>query len=226
MNQIQKIKIHESWKAVIGDALGSSSMQELRTYLAKEIGRGKIIYPHGQDIFAAFNECPWEIVKVVIIGQDPYHGEGQAHGLSFSVRPGVKPPPSLVNIFKELRNDLGLEIPDHGSLLSWAHQGVLLLNSVLSVEKGNAGSHRKKGWEQFTDYVVEKLNEEKQGLVFILWGRDAQAKGAKIDRNRHFVIEAAHPSPFSAHKFFGHKPFSRTNHYLKEQGQEVIHWQI
>ena len=186
-----------------------------------------MIYPPGPEIFAALDATPLPQVKVVILGQDPYHGPDQAHGLCFSVRPGVPPPPSLVNIFKELHADLGITAPNHGCLEAWTHQGVLLLNSVLTVERGLAASHARQGWEQFTDRIIEVINTQRTGVVFVLWGAYAQKKGAAIDRNRHLVLTAVHPSPLSAHRgFAGSKPFSKINAYLKQHGEEAIDWQL
>jgi len=200
-------------------------MLNLKKFLTSEYGSNKTIYPRGDEYFAAMNFTPFDKVKVVIVGQDPYHGPGQAHGLCFSVREGVRFPPSLQNIFKELRNDLGIEIPKTGSLESWAKQGVLLLNAVLTVEDGKAASHQGKGWEQFTDKVIATLNEERENLVFILWGAYAQKKAAFVDRKKHLVIEGVHPSPLSAHRgFFGAKPFSRVNEYLTSKGIEQVKW--
>ncbi len=196
-------------------------------FLDDEIKHGKVIYPSSEDIFSAFKYTPLDKVKVVIIGQDPYHGEGQAHGLSFSVRAGVKTPPSLVNIFKELYDDIGVQIPNHGYLKSWAEQGVLLLNNVLTVEASKAGSHQKKGWEKFTDKVIEILNEKREGIVFILWGSPAQKKASKVDDQKHFIIKSVHPSPLSSYRgFFGSKPFSKTNDWLKKMGKTEIDWMI
>ncbi len=220
------IKIEKSWKKVLADEFEKTYMKELKLFLKAELEKGKKIYPHGNEIFNAFNSTPFEKVKAIIIGQDPYHGAGQAHGLSFSVKKGVRVPPSLQNIYKELQSDLGIHPAPHGFLQSWAEQGVLMLNNVLTVEHSKAGSHRGKGWEQFTDKVIEKLNNDKKNLVFILWGRDAQKKATIVDRKKHCVIESAHPSPFSAHRFFGSKPFSKTNHYLKSLGLPPVEWQI
>jgi uracil-DNA glycosylase len=220
-----KIKIEPSWKARLEGEFSAPYMRELRAFLKTEIEAGKIIYPRSKDWFAAFDHTPFDRVKVVIIGQDPYHGPGQAHGLCFSVLPGVPPPPSLVNIYKELKSDLGIERPSHGYLMSWADQGVLLLNAVLTVRDGEAASHQKMGWERFTDRVVHLLNEERENVVFLLWGAYAQKKGAFIDRNRHFVIETPHPSPLSASRgFFGSRPFSKINNYLISKNLEPIDW--
>lgn len=202
-------------------------MDELRSFLLREQKAGKQIYPPQDDIFAALNLTPFDQVKVVILGQDPYHGEGQAHGLCFSVQAGVKPPPSLVNIFKELKDDVAVSAPDHGNLSSWARQGVLLLNNVLTVEDGKAGSHHLKGWEQFTDKIIELLNEKKENLVFILWGSPAQKKAQKVDAKKHFIIKSVHPSPLSSYRgFFGSKPFSQTNTFLSSKGIKPIDWKL
>jgi uracil-DNA glycosylase len=202
-------------------------MQELADFLISEEQLGKSIYPDNSDIFRALEACPFEKVKVVILGQDPYHGKGQAHGLCFSVQKGVKIPPSLVNIYKELQSDVGVTPPEHGHLIEWAQEGVLLLNNVLTVEDGKAGSHHGKGWEQFTDRIVEILNEKKENLVFILWGSPAQKKAAKVDSARHCLIKSVHPSPLSSYRgFFGSKPFSKTNDYLKSRGLAPINWKL
>lgn len=220
------IKLEQKWKQELLDQFEKDYMKELKKFLVQEISSGKTIYPHGSKIFEAFNLCPFDQTKVVIIGQDPYHGPGQAHGLCFSVLPEVKPPPSLKNIYKELEADIGFHPVSHGHLESWAKQGILLLNSVLTVEHKKAGSHQGKGWEKFTDHVVQVLNDKKQNLVFILWGRYAQEKGKMIDRQRHLVLESAHPSPFSATKFFGNRHFSKTNQYLESVGKSPISWQL
>lgn len=196
-------------------------------FLREEKAAGKTIYPPGGQMFAAFDAVPFEAVRVVILGQDPYHGPGQAHGLSFSVPPGVPVPPSLLNIYKEIQRDLGLPIPKHGCLASWAAQGVLLLNAVLSVEAGQAGSHAKRGWEGFTDAAIEALSREREGLVFMLWGSYAQKKGERIDRDRHCVMRAPHPSPLSAHRgFLGCGHFGKANRWLQAQGQAPIDWGV
>jgi uracil-DNA glycosylase len=202
-------------------------MKALSEFLRAEKRDGKTIYPAGPQIFAALNATPFDKVKVVILGQDPYHGPNQAHGLCFSVMPGVAPPPSLVNIFTEIERDLGLPRPQHGCLLPWARQGVLLLNAVLTVEHGLAGSHQGKGWEGFTDACVDALNRGREGLVFLLWGSYAQAKGKLIDRQRHLILKAPHPSPLSAHRgFIGCGHFSRANEYLRSRGQTPIDWRL
>ena len=220
------IRIEASWKARLAGHFAVPHMTMLRQFLLNEKAAGKRIYPPGGQIFNAFALTAFDNVKVVILGQDPYHGPGQAHGLSFSVARGVAPPPSLQNIYKELESDLGIAHPGHGNLESWARQGVLLLNACLTVEDGRAGSHQGKGWEPFTDAVIAALNREREHLVFILWGRKAQHKGAVIDRERHLVITSVHPSPLSAHNgFFGSRPFSRANDYLAAQGKSPIDWQ-
>jgi len=202
-------------------------MQQLRAFLLAEKQAGKRIYPSGKELFNAFNHTPLDKVKVVILGQDPYHGEGQAHGLCFSVRPGITVPPSLQNIYKEIQAELGLPIPAHGHLTAWADQGVLLLNSVLSVEAELAASHQGKGWEMFTDRVIEVINREREGVVFMLWGSYAQRKGAIIDARRHCVLKAPHPSPLSAHRgFFGCGHFIAANRYLQDRGITPIDWRL
>ncbi len=218
--------LHSSWQAVIGDQFTQPHMVRLKAFLQQEKQAGKIIYPPGLQIFNAFNHTPFDQVRVVIIGQDPYHGPGQAHGLSFSVPVNLKPlPPSLQNIDKELASDLGIEQPAHGDLTAWAQQGVLLLNATLTVEAAQAGSHQQRGWESFTDAAITALNQQRDGLVFILWGSYAQKKGAVIDGQRHLILKSPHPSPLSAHRgFFGSKPFSATNLYLQRQGQQPVDW--
>lgn len=202
-------------------------MRCLSQFLRTEKAAGKKVYPPGREIFNAFLLTPFDLVKVVILGQDPYHGPGQAHGLCFSVRRGIAKPPSVQNIFKEMQSDLGIEPPPHGNLESWAKAGVLLLNSCLTVVDGQAGAHAGKGWERFTDAVIDQLNQNKQNLVFILWGRKAQEKGAKINRDRHLVLASAHPSPLAANNgFFGSAPFSKTNAYLFQHGIKPINWDI
>ncbi len=224
---LDRVKLRSSWKQKIGTEFEQEYMQKLRQFLVREKQAGKVIYPQGDDIFNSMNLTSFKDVKVVIIGQDPYHGPGQSHGLCFSVKPGVKIPPSLRNIYKEIHQDLDLPIPDHGYLKSWAEQGVLLLNSVLTVEKNNAGSHQGKGWEHFTDAIITVLNKEHNGLVFLLWGSYAQKKGRIIDQKRHLVLQSVHPSPLSAHRgFFGQHHFSKANAYLEEQGKTVINWQV
>ncbi len=228
MSEIQdRVKLRPSWKNRLGKEFEKEYMQNLRQFIIREKQAGKVIYPAGDDIFNSMNLVSFENVKVVIIGQDPYHGPGQAHGLCFSVKSGVKSPPSLVNIFKEIYTDLGIEISKHGYLKSWAEQGVLLLNSVLTVERNKAGSHQGKGWEIFTDAVIKTLNEEHTGLVFLLWGSYAQKKGKIIDRKQHLVLQSVHPSPLSAHRgFFGNHHFSKANTCLENQGKAVIDWSL
>jgi len=219
-------RIHDSWKEELIEEFNQPYFEALKNFLVEE-KNSQVIYPPGNKIFAAFDRTPFEKVKVVILGQDPYHGKGQAHGLCFSVPPGIASPPSLVNIFKELHNDLGIPVPSHGSLESWADQGVLLLNATLTVSANQAGSHQNKGWENFTDAVIRKISDNREGIVFILWGRYAQAKEYLIDTSRHHVLKAAHPSPFSAHSgFFGCRHFSKTNEILKGQGSETIDWSL
>ncbi len=228
MSEIQdRIQLHPSWKSRIGGEFEQEYMQKLRLFLIREKQAGKIIYPEGKNIFNAMNLLPFEQVKVVIIGQDPYHGPGQAHGLCFSVLPGVAPPPSLKNIFKEIQADLGIAPANHGCLTSWARQGVLLLNSVLTVEMNKPGSHQGKGWERFTDAIIGALCQEHSGLVFFLWGSYAQKKGALIDQKRHLLLSSAHPSPLSAHRgFFGNRHFSTANDYLRSHSQTPIQWEL
>lgn len=212
---------------VLGDEFEKDYMQKLRKFLVSEADAGKIIYPPGPEVFAALNLTPFEKVKVVIIGQDPYHGPGQAHGLCFSVKTGMKIPPSLLNIYKELKDDMGITPPNHGHLSEWAEQGVLLLNNVLTVEDGKAGHHHGQGWELFTDKIISVLNEKKENLVFILWGSPAQKKAAAVDPKRHHIIKSVHPSPLSSYRgFFGSKPFSKTNEFLKSNKIKEIDWAI
>lgn len=223
----ENIKLEESWKTLLKPEFARDYMQNLRAFLRAELAAGKNIFPKGAEYFAAFDHTPVDHVKVVILGQDPYHGPGQAHGLCFSVRPGVPVPPSLVNIYKEMQSDLGISQPGHGCLLPWADQGVLLLNSVLTVQAHNAASHRGRGWESFTDHIIAELNRIHDHLVFILWGGYAQKKGAKIDRDRHLVITSPHPSPLSSHRgFFSSRPFSQANAYLERNGKNPINWQL
>ena len=222
-----RIKLEPSWKSRVGDYLQRDDMRALSAFLRERRQRGARIFPPPTNIFAALDATPFDRTKVVLLGQDPYHGAGQAHGLCFSVQPGVPVPPSLDNIFKELQRDLGIARPDHGCLSPWARQGVLLLNSVLTVEEGRAGAHAGKGWEGFTDHVVDVLNREREGLVFLLWGSYAQAKGKVIDTSRHRVLRAPHPSPLSAHRgFIGCGHFSATNDYLARRGIAPIDWSL
>lgn len=218
--------LNDSWWAVMKSEFEQPYYQELRECMKEEY-RTQTVFPKPDDVYRALHLTSYEKVKVVILGQDPYHGPGQAHGLSFSVQPGVKHPPSLRNIFQELKDDLGCPVPNHGSLVSWAEQGVLLLNTVLTVRKGEANSHKGKGWERVTDRVIDVLNERDQPVVFVLWGRHAQNKKERIDQNKHYIIESPHPSPFSARNgFFGSRPFSKVNTYLKQMGFEEINWCI
>ena len=218
--------LEKSWNKAIRGEFDKDYIHSLDEFLKAEVQNGKLIYPQPSEIFNAFKLTPFDKVNVVIIGQDPYHGEGQAHGLCFSVNKGVKVPPSLKNIYKEMKSDLGITPAEHGNLESWARQGVLLLNNVLTVEKSSPGSHRKKGWEIFTDRVIEVLDHEKENLVFILWGRDAQTKAAKVNRDKHLVLESAHPSPFSVTKFLGNRHFSKTNDYLRKHSKRPINWEL
>jgi uracil-DNA glycosylase len=225
---MQKIdpKIEESWKRVLIDEFQKEYFSDLKQFLLQEKKEQSVVYPRGSLIFSAFDLTPFDAVKVVILGQDPYHGPNQAHGLCFSVMPPTKPPPSLVNIYKEMKTDLGLNAPNHGCLIPWARQGVLLLNTVLTVRARQAGSHRKKGWESFTDRVICTLSEQKEKIAFILWGRDAQSKESLIDK-RHFIVKSPHPSPFAAHGgFFGSRPFSRINSFLESEGLGAIDWSL
>lgn len=218
------IQLEPSWKNLLSDEISKPYFIALTTFLDHAY-RSNIVYPPKSLIFNAFDKCSVENTKVIIIGQDPYHGEGQGHGLSFSVNDGVKFPPSLRNIFKELKSDLDIDVPFSGNLEKWSKQGVLLLNATLTVQAKTPGSHQNKGWEEFTDAVIQKLSDTKEHLVFILWGAYAQKKGSIIDQNKHYIIESAHPSPFSAHRgFFGSKPFSKTNAYLKSIEQNEIEW--
>jgi uracil-DNA glycosylase len=224
-------QLDTSWQAMIGKELNKPYMQSLRDFLKQEQAAGKTVYPPSSLIFNAFNQTPFEKVRIIIIGQDPYHGDdkgqAQAHGLSFSVPQGVKLPQSLRNIFKEIEADLGIKMSSEGDLTPWAKQGVLLLNATLTVEMTNAGSHQKRGWETFTDAAIAALNEEREGLVFVLWGSYAQKKGEIIDTNKHLVLTSPHPSPLSAHRgFFGNHQFSKINAYLTKRGETTIDWQL
>lgn len=222
-----KVKLHPEWLECLAGEFEQEYMQRLREFLRARIAAGATIYPPGPLIFNALDSTPPSKVRAVILGQDPYHGPGQAHGLCFSVRPGVPVPPSLVNIFRELNDDIGFEIPNHGCLQAWADHGVLLLNAVLTVERGRAGAHQGKGWERFTDRVVDVVNGGDHPVAFFLWGAQAQRKGAAIDRGRHLVLTAPHPSPLSAHRgFLGCRHFSKANRWLEEQGREPIDWSL
>jgi uracil-DNA glycosylase len=220
-------QIHDSWKQILTEEFNSDYFSQLKSFLVQEKQQHKV-FPSGENIFKAFDLTPFDKVKVVILGQDPYHGDHQAHGLSFSVPEGIAHPPSLVNIFKELKNDLNIDKPKSGNLEAWAKEGVLLLNATLTVRAHQAGSHQNKGWETFTDAVIKKLADEKEQLVFILWGNYAQKKGRFIDANKHYIIKAVHPSPLSANRggFFGSQPFSKTNNYLKSKNIDPIDWTL
>lgn len=222
-----EVRLEDSWKAVLGSEFAQPYMRDLKNFLQREKADGKQIFPKGAEYFRALDLTPLNQVRVVILGQDPYHGAGQAHGLCFSVRPGVRIPPSLVNIYKELQSDLGIAPARHGFLEHWARQGVLLLNSVLTVEESRAASHQGQGWERFTDAVIRAVNEDCEHVVFMLWGSYAQKKAAFVDRSRHLVLKAPHPSPLSAHNgFFGCRHFSQANEYLLSKGRSVIDWQL
>ncbi|MEO1049483.1 MAG: uracil-DNA glycosylase [Bacteroidota bacterium] len=218
------VKIANSWKQRLSNEFEKEYFKKLVGFVKNEYKSYKI-YPPGKEIFRAFDHCSFDDVKVVIIGQDPYHGPNQANGLCFSVHDGVKKPPSLVNIFKEIKNDLGKEIPENGNLERWAEQGVLLLNATLTVRSNSPGSHQKKGWEEFTDNVIKLVSEEKEGIVFMLWGSYAQKKGEVINAAKHHVLKSPHPSPFSADRgFFGNQHFSKANEFLKTRGEKIIEW--
>jgi uracil-DNA glycosylase len=224
---MRKVQLHDSWLSRLDDQFQQEYMQNLRDFLLTRKKHQAVIYPPGAQIFNALNATPFDQVRVVILGQDPYHGPGQAHGLCFSVQPGVKVPPSLANIYREIEADLGIGPPHHGYLQSWAEQGVLLLNAVLTVERGQAGSHQGKGWGTFTDVIVRLLNDEREGLVFMLWGSYAMKKGAVIERRKHFVLKAPHPSPLSAHRgFLGCRHFSSANDYLQQHQHSPIDWSV
>lgn len=222
-----KAQLHESWLSRLDDQFDQPYMKKLREFLVVRKQHQAVIYPPGAQIFNALDTTHFDQVRVVILGQDPYHGPGQAHGLCFSVLPGVKIPPSLANIYREIEADMGIAAPHHGYLQSWAEQGVLLLNAVLTVERGQAGSHQGKGWETFTDAIVQLLNDEREGLVFMLWGSYAMKKGAVIDRRKHLVLKAPHPSPLSAHRgFLGCRHFSSANEYLQQHQHTPIDWSV
>jgi uracil-DNA glycosylase len=227
MSEQGDIQLHPDWLEVLGGEFEKDYMRRLKAFLVERKRAGATVYPPGGQIFNALNSTPLSRVKAVILGQDPYHGPGQAHGLCFSVQDGVRPPPSLVNIFKELESDLGLPVPNHGCLQAWADRGVLLLNAVLTVERGNAGAHQGKGWEQFTDAAVQAVNERCENVVFLLWGSHAQKKGAGIDPQRHLVLKAPHPSPLSAHRgFLGCRHFSKANAWLESRNLASIDWTL
>lgn len=222
-----RVEIHPSWEKVLQPLFETTSFENLAQFLKKEYAEN-VCYPPGRLIFEAFNACPLEQLKVVIIGQDPYHGPGQAHGLSFSVLDGVSPPPSLVNIFREIENDLGIPFPKSGNLSPWANQGVFLLNATLSVRAHQAGSHQKQGWEVFTDQVIQTISTQKEGVVFMLWGGYAKKKAQLIDSSKHLILSSGHPSPLSANRgyWFGNKHFSQANTYLRTKGKEEINWRL
>lgn len=221
------VKIEASWKALLQDEFRKPYFKQIVEHLKTEKSQGKTIYPSGSNIFHAFDATPFDNVKVVILGQDPYHGPNQAHGLSFSVQPGVPPPPSLLNIYKELHEDVGIQIPRHGYLEKWAAQGVLLLNASLTVRAGEANSHSKIGWEKFTDTVIQTISDKQNNVVFLLWGKFAQSKAALIDQAKHLILKSAHPSPLAAHSgFFGNHHFSKTNQYLMQHGKDPIDWAL
>ena len=223
----QKVEIHPSWYNVLKEEFEKEYFQEIKTFIKEEIKQGQIIYPPGRLIFNAFNTTPFDEVKVVVLGQDPYHGINQAHGLCFSVNHGVKPPPSLVNIFKELEQDLGFKIPTHGNLEHWAKQGVFLLNAVLTVKANTPASHKDIGWMRFTDAVIQAISAQKENIVFLLWGKFAQEKAALIDQQKHLILKAAHPSPFSAYSgFFGCRHFSKANKFLISKKVTPVNWQL
>lgn len=225
-NPSPKPKLPESWLEVLGDAFRTPHMQALRAFLIDE-QKQHTVYPPNRDIFTAFWKTPFDAVRVVILGQDPYHGPGQAHGMCFSVRRGVVPPPSLQNIFREINDEIGIPRPNHGELTCWAEQGVLLLNAVLTVRARDANSHRGKGWEPFTDRVIAELDARHEGLVFILWGSAARRKAARVDRRKHLILESPHPSPLSAHRgFFGCGHFVKTNAHLEARGEAPIDWSV
>lgn len=227
MSAADKVKLEAGWKQALYEEFDRPYMTALGDLLRQEKAAGKEIYPPGPLIFNALNSTPLDQVKVVIIGQDPYHGPGQAHGLCFSVQPGVATPPSLVNIYKELKRDLNIDIPNHGYLQSWAEQGVLLLNTSLTVERGNAGSHAAKGWQPFTDRIISVVSEQRPRLVFLLWGAHAQSKERLIDTSKHLVLRSPHPSPLSAHRgFIGNGHFSRTNKFLEQHGLAPVDWRL
>lgn len=221
------IQMHESWKTALKAEFEKPYFAELKRFLQAEKAAGKTIYPPGSLIFNAFNSTPFDQVRIVILGQDPYHGPGQAHGLCFSVQHGVKPPPSLVNIYKELQSDVGITLPTHGCLQSWTTQGVFLLNAILTVEANKPASHQKRGWEEFTNAAIQQLSLQREGLIFMLWGNFAQQKAALIDERKHTILKAPHPSPFSAHTgFLGCGHFSKANAFLTARGEAPVNWQV
>lgn len=227
MSNQTKVTLNSQWLDVVGDAFETAYMRRLHEFLIQRKQQGAVIYPPANQWFSALNATPFKNVRVVILGQDPYHGPGQAHGLCFSVSPKVKVPPSLANIYKEMKTDLAIDQPNHGCLISWAQQGVLLLNATLTVEEASAGAHQGKGWEQFTDHIIKTINDQREGVVFMLWGSYAQKKSAMIDSKRHLVLKSVHPSPLSAYRgFFGCGHFSAANRHLEAQGLNPINWQL
>ncbi|MDR3227535.1 MAG: uracil-DNA glycosylase [Prevotellaceae bacterium] len=220
------VQIEESWKYILQNEFDKPYFEQITEFVKSEICAGKTVYPHGKLIFNAFEKTPFDKLKVVILGQDPYHGAGQAHGLCFSVQHGVKPPPSLINIYKEINADLGITPPNHGCLEKWTEQGVFMLNSILTVRANEATSHSKIGWQTFTDAVICKISENKKGVIFLLWGNFARSKKTLIDTQKHFVLEAAHPSPLAGNAFAGCKHFSKTNNLLEQQGLSPINWDL
>jgi len=221
-----EVRIEQSWKNVLQSEFDKTYFEQITDFVKTELLAGKTVYPPGKLIFNAFEKTPFDRLKVVILGQDPYHGAGQAHGLCFSVQHGIKPPPSLINIYKEIQNDVGITPPNHGCLEKWAEQGVFMLNSILTVRANEATSHSKIGWETFTDAVIGKISELKHGVVFLLWGNFAKSKKYLIDTTKHFVLEAAHPSPLAGNAFSGCKHFSKTNALLEQQGLSPINWDL
>ncbi|MDR2125202.1 MAG: uracil-DNA glycosylase [Prevotellaceae bacterium] len=221
-----KVQIEESWKYILQSEFDKDYFEKITAFIKSEIEAGKTVYPPGKMIFNAFEKTPFNRLKVVMLGQDPYHGAKQAHGLCFSVQHGIKPPPSLINIYKEIQNDLGIAPPNHGCLEKWAEQGVFMLNSILTVRANEAASHSKAGWETFTDAVIRKISENKSGVVFLLWGNFARSKKNLIDTRKHFVLEAAHPSPLAGNAFSGCRHFSKTNELLERQGLTPINWDL
>ena len=226
MSETTQVQMEEGWRIALEDEFRKPYFPMIKDFILQQKAKGKKVYPPGPLIFNAFNLTPYNKVKVVILGQDPYHGAGQAHGLCFSVPYGIKPPPSLINIFKEIKTDVGIDPPNHGNLEKWAKQGVLLLNASLTVNEGEANSHAKCGWHTFTDAVIKKLSDDKQGIVFLLWGNFARAKKSLIDTSKHHVLEAAHHSPLSGGAFFGCRHFSKTNEILSREGKEPIDWSL
>ena len=220
------VKIEDSWKQILAEEFEKDYFAGIKNHIVKDIEAGKVIYPPGKLIFNAFNLTPFDKVKVVIIGQDPYHGPGQAMGLCFSVPENIAIPASLKRIYKELHNDVGIIIPNHGNLTKWTRQGVFLMNAILTVVHKTPGAHKNIGWQQFTDTVIKKISDQKEGVVFLLWGNFAKAKRALIDESKHFILESAHPSPLAGNAFFGNNHFSKTNELLVKQGKEPIDWQV